>query len=72
MRFMFPACILFAFAVGCGKDKPTPTEPVPPAKVETIAPQGGIHVNDPAGGTKVDVGPSGVHVKTPGTKVNAP
>jgi hypothetical protein len=72
MRFLIPTVLFLALAAGCDHDKPTPTQPVPPAKVETGGPQGGVHVNDPAGGTKVDVDPSGVHVKTPGTKVDAP
>jgi hypothetical protein len=70
MRLPTLAILTFLLAAGCGQDKPAPTQPVPPAKVEIVAPQGGVHVNDPAGGTKVDVDRSGVHVNTPDTKVD--
>jgi hypothetical protein len=40
--------------------------------VEVGGPQGGVHVNDPAGATKVDVDASGVHVKSPESRVDVP
>ena len=50
-----------------------PVQQAPPAAVEIGGPQGGIHVNDPAGGTQVDIGGgNGVHVKTPDSNVNVP
>ena len=53
--------------------EPTPVQPAPPAAVEVGGPQGGIHVNDPAGGTKVDIGGgNGVRVKTPDSTVVVP
>ena len=77
MRYFALLVLASVLAIGCNKEGPTPAQPVPPAKNETIIvppapprdPAGGVHVNDPAGRTKVDVDPSGVHVNTPGTKV---
>ena len=55
------------------QDRPVPVEQAPPAAVEIGGPQGGIHVNDPAGGTEVDIGGgNGVRVKTPDSNVNVP
>jgi hypothetical protein len=53
--------------------EPAPVEPAPPAAVEVGGPRGGIHVNDPAGGTKVDIGGgNGVRVRTPDSTVVVP
>ena len=55
------------------EERALPAEQAPPAAVEIGGPQGGIHVNDPAGGTRVDIGGgSGVQVRTPDSNVNVP
>jgi len=53
--------------------EPAPIEPAPAPAVEIGGPRGGIHINDPAGGTQVDIGGgTGVHVTTPESKVDVP
>lgn len=83
-RLSFIGLAALALA-GCDPSKPVsmenrpipveraPVEPAPPAAVEVGGPQGGIHVNDPADGTKVDIGGgNGVRVRTPDSTVVVP
>jgi hypothetical protein len=79
MRILSSAALAIVLLTGCDQGRPTPVQPVPPpsqplppAQVDVGGQRGGVHVNDPAGGTKVDVDGSGVHVKTPETKVDVP
>ena len=61
------------FLAGCVQSKPAPVEQVPPTRVDIGGPQGGVHVSDPADGTRVDVGGgSGVRVTTPESRVDVP
>ena len=69
MRCLTTIVLLATLMIGCDRSKPK-VDPAPPANVEVGGSKGGVHVNDPASGTKVDVDGSGVHVETPGTKVD--
>lgn len=70
MRYLAILVVVAPLLCGCersGSKDPT----AGPAKVEVGGKKGGVHVDDPASGTKVDVDASGVHVETPDTKVDA-
>ena len=81
MRLLSTIALAATLLAGCDQGQPAPVQPpavpppakAPPAAVEVGGPQGGIHVDDPASGTHVEVGGGkGVQVTTPESKVEVP
>ena len=81
MRLLFMIALAVTLLAGCDQGQPAPVQPpppvppaeAPPAAVEIGGPRGGIHVDDPANGTHVEVGGGkGVRVTTPESKVEVP
>ena len=69
MRYLAMIVLVTSLMVGCDRSEPKAPSRAP-LKVEVGGSKGGVHVNDPASGTKVDIDASGVHVDTPDTKVD--